>query len=40
MAKTKTIFYCTNCGHESPKWVGRCPGCGEWNTMEEQPVVK
>ena len=40
MAKTKTIFYCTSCGYESPKWVGRCPGCGEWNTMEEQPVIK
>lgn len=40
MAKAKTIFYCTACGHESPKWVGRCPGCGEWNTMEEQPVIK
>ncbi len=40
MAKTKTVFYCTNCGHESPKWVGKCPGCGQWNTMEEQPVVK
>ena len=40
MAKAKTVFYCTACGHESPKWVGRCPGCGAWNTMEEQPVVK
>ena len=35
MAKTKTIFYCTNCGYESPKWMGRCPGCGAFNTMEE-----
>ena len=35
MAKTKTIFYCTNCGNESPKWMGRCPGCGAFNTMEE-----
>ena len=35
MAKTKTIFYCTNCGNESPKWQGRCSACGAWNTMEE-----
>lgn len=35
MAKTKTVFYCTACGNETPKWVGRCPGCGAWNTLEE-----
>ena len=35
MAKTKTIFFCTNCGNERPKWMGRCPGCGAFNTMEE-----
>ena len=35
MAKTKTIFYCTECGNETPKWQGRCPACGAWNTMEE-----
>ena len=35
MAKTKTVFYCTSCGNEFPKWQGRCPACGEWNTMEE-----
>ena len=35
MAKTKTIFYCTSCGNETPKWMGRCPGCGAYNTMEE-----
>ena len=35
MAKTKTVFYCTACGNESPKWVGRCPGCGQWNTFVE-----
>lgn len=35
MAKTKTIFYCTNCGNETLKWMGRCPGCGAFNTMEE-----
>ena len=35
MAKTKTVFYCTVCGNESPKWQGRCTACGAWNTMEE-----
>lgn len=35
MAKTKTIFFCTACGNESPKWQGRCTACGAWNTMEE-----
>ena len=35
MAKTKTIFFCTACGTETPKWLGRCPGCGAYNTMEE-----
>lgn len=35
--KTKTVFYCTSCGNESPKWMGRCPACGEWNTMVEEP---
>ena len=35
MAKAKTVFFCTNCGNESPKWQGRCPACGAWNTFEE-----
>ena len=35
MAKTKTVFFCTNCGNETPKWMGRCPSCGAFNTMEE-----
>ena len=35
MSKTKTIFYCTSCGNESLKWMGRCPSCGAFNTMEE-----
>ena len=35
MAKTKTVFYCTACGNETPKWQGKCPGCGAWNTLEE-----
>ena len=40
MAVAKTLWYCTNCGNESPKWMGRCPACGEWNTMVEAPVEK
>ena len=35
MAKTKTVFFCTSCGNESPQWAGRCPSCGQWNTLEE-----
>ena len=35
MAKTKTVFYCTSCGNETPRWMGRCPACGAFNTMEE-----
>ena len=35
MAKAKTVFFCTNCGTESAKWLGRCPGCGAFNTMQE-----
>lgn len=33
------MWFCTNCGNESPKWMGRCPACGEWNTMVEQTVA-
>ena len=40
MAAAKSLWYCTNCGNESPKWMGRCPACGEWNTMVEAPVEK
>lgn len=36
MAKKKTKFICQSCGYESPKWMGRCPGCGEWNQMVEE----
>ncbi len=35
--KAKTVWYCSSCGNESPKWMGRCPACGEWNTMIEEP---
>ena len=41
MAKGKsTVFFCQNCGYESSKWLGQCPGCKEWNTMVEEPAVK
>lgn len=35
MAKAKTVYFCTSCGNETPKWQGRCPSCGQWNTMQE-----
>ena len=35
--KQKTLFYCTECGNETPKWAGKCPACGAWNTIVEQP---
>mgnify|MGYP002510078227 FL=1 len=38
MAKAKSSFYCTECGNETLKWQGRCPACGSWNTIVEQPV--
>ena len=40
MAKEKTVFVCTNCGQDSPKWVGKCPSCGAWNTYVEEVVRK
>nr|WP_326164751.1 DNA repair protein RadA [uncultured Oscillibacter sp.] len=42
MKQPKTLFYCTECGNETPKWAGRCPACGAWNTVVErpEPVVK
>ena len=43
MKKTDTIFVCQNCGHQSRKWLGKCPECGEWNSLVEeraQPVKK
>jgi len=36
MAKTRTVFVCQQCGHETPRWAGRCPGCGQWNTIVEE----
>jgi len=35
MARERTIYSCIECGGTSPKWLGRCPGCGAWNTLEE-----
>lgn len=40
MAKVKTSFFCQNCGAQSPKWVGKCSSCGEWNTYVEEIVQK
>ncbi len=40
MAKTKTTYYCQNCGAQSPKWIGRCPACNEWNTYVEEIVQR
>src|ERR687894_106347 len=36
MARSATVYACSQCGHESPKWHGRCPGCGQWNTLAEE----
>ena len=36
MAKDKTMYVCSGCGYETPRWMGKCPGCGMWNTLEEQ----
>ena len=38
--KAKTLFYCTSCGNEYPKWQGQCPACRAWNTIEERPAEK
>jgi DNA repair protein RadA/Sms len=38
-SRSRSVFFCSECGHESPKWLGRCPGCGEWNTFVEKEVV-
>ena len=38
--KAKTVFFCTECGNESPKWAGRCPSCGAWNSMVEQAAER
>lgn len=40
MSKTKSIYFCQNCGNQSPKWIGKCPACNEWNTYVEEVVDK
>lgn len=40
MAKVKTRFFCQTCGQESPRWLGKCPGCGEWNTLVEEVLAR
>ncbi|MFZ4741293.1 MAG: DNA repair protein RadA [Bacteroidales bacterium] len=40
MSKTKTVFFCQNCGAQSLKWIGKCPSCGEWNTYVEEVVER
>src|SRR5882724_8153931 len=40
MSKIKTAFFCSNCGHESAKWLGKCPNCEQWNTFVEEVIVK
>ncbi|RYE21756.1 MAG: DNA repair protein RadA, partial [Sphingobacteriaceae bacterium] len=40
MAKSKTTYFCQSCGFEAPKWQGKCPSCGEWNTFVEEVVEK
>ncbi len=39
MAKVKNLYFCQSCGYESPKWLGKCPACGEWNTFVEEKVT-
>ena len=36
--KIRSAFFCQNCGHQSPKWLGKCPQCGEWNTFVEEII--
>lgn len=38
MAKSKSVFFCRNCGFESAKWLGKCPACNEWNTFAEEII--
>ena len=38
MAKSKTVFVCSECGNESAKWLGKCPACNEWNSFFEQKL--
>ena len=40
MAKLKSAYFCQSCGYNSPKWLGRCPSCNEWNTIVEELIAK
>ena len=40
MAKQKTVYFCSQCGHESSKWMGQCPACKQWNTFTEEKVTE
>ena len=40
MAKTRSAYFCQNCGYETPKWLGKCPSCAEWNTFVEEVIEK
>ena len=40
MSKVKTAFFCSNCGYESTKWVGKCPSCGSWNSFIQEVIQK
>src|ERR1051325_2408961 len=39
MARARSVYRCAECGHDHPKWVGRCEACGEWNTVAEEPIA-
>ncbi|HAK60200.1 MAG TPA: DNA repair protein RadA, partial [Nitrospiraceae bacterium] len=39
-AKVKTVYICQSCGTQSPRWMGKCPDCGQWNTMVEERLEK
>ena len=39
-SKIKTVYVCQSCGTQSPRWMGKCPDCGAWNTMVEEQVEK
>ena len=38
--KTKTTYICSECGYKSPKWLGKCPGCNSWNTIQETVITE
>src|SRR5690348_2513476 len=40
MAKARSVFRCTDCGAEQPKWAGRCDACAAWNTLTEEPLTR